>query len=484
MRHFPTSVFAFLVLASSAAWGDIPLYPIPGTPLAFTLQGRVTANPGGSVTFRHSRFGVLYFSLDNVGIYKSQTTKEIADQKLRKAVSKADVDACLAAGSWALHHGLLREFYEAASAAWKIDRTHPTVKRLAALKQKISADVAASAEQEREIQEYVKPGKPMTFVRSKHFLLLHDTPTTKPSGSKWTRSEERLRLLETVYESYLMKFCLQGLELEVPKEHLKVVLFADKVDYLKLGDRSEMELTKAAGFYHMKANTAVFYDQGTNEIFEVMDRLNKELQRGKQQAIKERSEDARDIVRFANTIQLLTRVARENQDIEVVSHEATHHLAANTGLMPVGAPVPLWAAEGLATYFESPKDAAWSGIGAVNRQRLKWYRELALDRVHSDIDFIVSDQIFTLAAADVAVVHAYGQAWALTHFLMERHFDKLVAYYRLIAQKRSKKRLPAKEYLGLFNQVFGKSKVGLDREWRQYMKSLKTDVESVLEENY
>ena len=105
------------------------------------------------------------------------------------------------------------------------------------------------------------------------------------------------------------------------------------------------------------------------------------------------------MVRLADTIQLLTEVSRENSDIEVVSHEATHHMAGNTGLMPGDAPVPIWAAEGLATYFESPKEAAWSGIGSVNEERLRWYRGLERDKMHSNIDFIVSDQIFTRAAS-------------------------------------------------------------------------------------
>jgi hypothetical protein len=261
-----------------------------------------------------------------------------------------------------------------------------------------------------------------------------------------------------------------------------VVLFANKKDFSDFGDSLKPDLSKAGGFYHKKVNVAVFFDQGTNEVYQVLDQLNRELQTHKQRAIRERSPGARDLVRFANTIQLLTEVARENSDIEVVSHEATHQLAANTGLMPNEAPVPIWAAEGLATYFESPKEAAWSGIGAVNKERLDWYRELAGDKEHSNIDFIASDRVFSHAAADEAVAHAYGQAWALTHFLMDRHCDKLVEYYRAIAQERSEEQLSGDKYLEAFERIFGKDKTGLDLEWRAYMRSLKTDVERVLEE--
>ena len=185
-------------------------------------------------------------------------------------------------------------------------------------------------------------------------------------------------------------------------------------------------------------------------------------------------------MRLADTIQLLTEVVRENLDIEVVSHEATHHLAGNTGLMPADAPVPVWAAEGLATYFESPKQAAWSGIGSVNKERLSWYKGLESDREHSNIDFIVSDQIFSRAGSQGSTLHAYGQAWALTHFLMARHFDKLFQWYLLIAAKPAGKPMTDQELVESFDQIFGKDKTALDLEWRNYMRTLKTDLELVL----
>ena len=148
--------------------------------------------------------------------------------------------------------------------------------------------------------------------------------------------------------------------------------------------------------------------------------------------------------------------------------------------MPAEAPVPVWAAEGLATYFESPKQAAWSGIGSVNQERLEWYKGLESDKEHSNIDFIVSDQVFSRAGSSGSTMHAYGQAWALTHFLMARHFDKLLQWYLLIAKKPAGKPLSDQELVESFDEVFGKDKSALDLEWRQYMRTLKTDLEIVL----
>lgn len=331
------------------------------------------------------------------------------------------------------------------------------------------------------MRQFVRGGRSMKFLRSEHFLLLHDTSDDKDKRTQKTRAEERLALLETVFSSFLLKFSLEGYDLEVPKQRLKVVLFSQKEDYMRFVEMLGPNLSKASGFYDRKNNISVFFDQGTDESFESLYKLNADLQEQKRALVKDRAPGARDVVRLADTIQLLTEVARENLDIEVVTHEATHHMAGNTGLMPGDAPVPLWAAEGLATYFESPKDAAWSGIGAVNAERLEWYKGLENDREHSNIDFIVSDRVFRLAASDGSTLHAYGQAWALTHFLMDQHFDKLIKWYKLIAAKPADKPLSADEFQATFDEVFGKDKASLDLEWRKYMRGLKTDLQMVLD---
>ena len=105
---------------TSAARADIVLYRIPSTRLAFVLEGSASANPGGTMTFRHPKYGSLYFGLEDVKRYELPSTRAMAERKLRAAVGKKDVEQCLEAARWALHHGLLDPFYEAASAAWKL----------------------------------------------------------------------------------------------------------------------------------------------------------------------------------------------------------------------------------------------------------------------------------------------------------------------------------------------------------------------------
>src|SRR5690606_516762 len=144
---------------------------------------------------------------------------------------------------------------------------------------------------------------------------------------------------------------------------------------------------------------------------------------------------------------------------------------------------PSWIHEGLATYFESPKNATWSGIGAVNSQRMEWYRALEKDREHSNIEFIVGDKIFKFAGSHGSILHGYGQAWALTHFLMDRHFAKLIEFYRKLSLMPRDIVLSPELVNSVFDSVFDPTdRKNLDMEWRQYMSRLKTDFQIAISE--
>jgi hypothetical protein len=174
-------------------------------------------------------------------------------------------------------------------------------------------------------------------------------------------------------------------------------------------------------------------------------------------------------------LDLLMDVERENSDIVVVSHECTHQMAGNTGLFPRHVNTPRWCHEGLATYFECPSDGTWAGIGAVSGRRLQAYRELSKrDRVHSNINFIIRDEVFGLPSE-----FFYSQAWAFTHFMIENHIKEFVAYYRILGDLPPDVKLSPELLEAVFTRVFGSDVVSLDNEWRQYMNRLKTETEKV-----
>lgn len=466
---------------SGAARADFVIYAVPGLDIQFVLQGEARTNPGGTVSFRHA-LGDLAFSLESVEVKQVPTTRQAFSRMFGRAQSKKDVPGLFAAAEYALKHGLLADYYKAVVEVLKIDPRNTEALRIKDLKAAMNREIPENPTQEANLRGFV-PKSGMRIALSKHFMLLYDTPEEGEDGRK-PRHKARLDLLELVYESFLLTFFSRGVDLEVPQERMEVVLFNDYRDFRTFSDNLSPELSSAAGFWVHERNVSVFYDHGTDDVYQVLDALATEQKRIADDLRRQKPvpAGANEIIRYAKTLRLIVEIYRESHDIEVVSHEATHQLAGNTGLFPRHVRIPSWVHEGLAAYFEAPNDSTWAGIGAVNRRRLKWYRDLEGDREHSNIDFIVGDQIFDYAGNVESTLHGYGQAWALTHFLMEQHFDKLIAYYRRLGQLPPDLILSEEVLTEVFNEVFGPERSGLDLDWRSYMNDLKTDLEVALDE--
>jgi hypothetical protein len=119
----------------------------------------------------------------------------------------------------------------------------------------------------------------------------------------------------------------------------------------------------------------------------------------------------------------------------------------------------------------------WAPLTANGSHGIEHWNQIA------NIDFINGDQIFSYAKSHGAKLHGYGQAWALTHFLMERHFDELMVYYRRLGEMPPDIKLSQDVLKKLFGEAFGEERSRLDIEWRNYMAGLKTDTQRILEES-
>jgi hypothetical protein len=111
------------------------------------------------------------------------------------------------------------------------------------------------------------------------------------------------------------------------------------------------------------------------------------------------------------------------------------------------------------------------------------YKMLEPDREHSNIEFIAGDQIFSYAANVGTKLMGYGQSWALTHFLMDRHFKELMTYYRRLGEMPPDIVFSPALLNKLFDGVFTSNRKALDAEWRSYMRGLRTDIQEITGED-
>ncbi|TWU56863.1 hypothetical protein Poly51_27810 [Rubripirellula tenax] len=466
-----------MLVVTGTAHADLVLYTVPGTEITLKLMGKVTVNVGGTVSCRHER-GTLHFSLSDCQIVRTQSNQKIYGSKSSAARREGTAQSHLDLALWCVEQGMLEEADKELAEAWKADPNNPQVRLMVQLVKYRRATVPSSASIEQEMRQFVKSDS-MKVARSRHYILLHDCSDADDPIYGKPIAQHRLDLLEKVYDSFYMKYALEGHPLRVPREPMRVVLFNDHADYLNFVRILSPSLKMAAGFYSPEENIAIFYRQKTDEAYEGADQLVEILKGLREEVRRNPSAAGGEIIRLAKTVELLVDIEGENKEIEVVTHEATHQLAANSGLLDREKFQVRWAHEGLASYFESPKEATWAGIGAVNEQRLGYYRILSHDPEHSSLEFVVTDRIFDYASTNGSVMSAYGQAWALTHYLMNEHLNELLAFYKKMAVddfKVERDDAWRDKTFATFKECFGDIET-LELEWRRYMRDLKTDDE-------
>jgi hypothetical protein len=472
------AVLLFELTSVKLATADFLLYTLPGAKRPIILEGKTKMLSATIMEFAYPGFPAIAFNPRDVDAVKAPSRQDEFKKFYAKAQRSKTTKDFLEAARLALQRGMLKDFYQCCSEAYKLDPKDPTLTRLIEARKRIKKPLGTHDTIESELRAQPNLPRLMKTSVSAHYVMLHDTSDSVKRGS--TRAQKRLELLENVYESYFMKFALDGVVLEPPTQHMMVLLFADEGTYLRYATSLDPDLKSASGFWSPKDNIGVFYDQGTTEEMKELTEISEELNKAKLKARKTAA--SRDVGQLANSLDLLLKIAKEEADVEVVSHEATHQLAGNTGLMPRNKLGLRWAHEGLASYFETPAAAGWGGVGAVNETRLIGYKRIARIPELSKLEFLVSDTLFDAAATNGAVLDAYGYSWALTHYLMENRFSELVTYYRKCSELAGddEGNILRKDLVEVFNDCFGDPRV-VEREFHAYMGTLKTDVQRLVE---
>lgn len=459
--------------------GDFLVYTPPGAKASIVLEGKTKLHSGNLLEFTYLGYPSVAMDRDQAVVVKAPTRLEEYRKLWFDATKSNEVADYLNAAHVALRHGRLKEFYECCSAAYKREPNHSTVTRLIEARAKIKKPVQGFAETEQKLRGITKLPS-MKVARSEHYLLLHDIDGESSTASRASRVARRLERLETVYESFFLKFALNGIVLDAPSEPLMVLLFSEERDYLRYATQLDPQLQSAAGFWSPTDNVSVFYDRSSTDEMRLLTALVEEMKRVKLQA--RGTTLSREVAQQTNSLELMVKILKDELDAEVVSHEATHQLAGNTGLMPRGKLGLSWAHEGLACYFETPSGVSSGGVGSLNPRRLQGYRRLSGDPSRNRMEFLVSDYLFDPEMPSSSVVDAYGGAWALTHFLMETDAPKLTEYYRRCAELtlEAEAGIPRSKLIELFSDVFGDI-ASLERDLREHMRDQKTDLERLRE---
>lgn len=239
------------------------------------------------------------------------------------------------------------------------------------------------------------------------------------------------------------------LKVEEPRFPLVAIIFATREEFAACVQRElGIKTGSMVAYYNLLTNRVTMYDltaqqrPGSGEVLE---------------------RDIKRILEDANCIPMVTTIV----------HEGTHQLMFNSGLQTRLADLPLWLNEGVAMFFETPDLNAtqgWNGPGRTNYSRLRDLKRYA--RAPDALELLVANDGRFKKEGD-AMLSAYAESWALTHFLINRKPIEFGRYLNFLSQKQVQQPPAAEQRLLEFKKFFGDDLSKLDEEFIQYVTRLK-----------
>ncbi len=402
---------------------------------------------------------------------------------------RAGFGARLAAVWWAIENGLTTEAAAEVRELHALDPKNAQTARMAAVLDRLDRPCS-----DQNFGAFEKAlGIETKVARGPHVLLLHQHSDDEAS--------ERIDLLERVIAGYYLMFAAQGLELSVPRSRLMSAWFADKKDYLAfLHSQGADPFATTRGYYHPTWKAVVAFDARSTpehrasrdkiaaqreelaQYSEVVDRApagsRAKVQLGGGPARTLGRTEAKTLIQRldgeATCELLMLDYNRRAIDLGTAAHEMIHQLAAASALSGRYDAFPIWLQEGLAAQFEVIRGGRWAGISRAHDLRLPDWRKvqtpLPLERLVRDAGFGHGYQ------RDL-----YAQAWALVYYLRTQRPQEFLTFIDLLRSPGSSESASAASrrdpVLGAFERAFGTDLAAVERDWRNFMGTVRTPLE-------
>jgi hypothetical protein len=282
-----------------------------------------------------------------------------------------------------------------------------------------------------------------------HFVFVY-------TSDKESANELAARL-ESVYRWNWKFMEMMGLKPRHPEYKLEIFFFGTHEEYQGYQANQGFVSEGALGFYMRTNNRSAFFDMQT---WPTIANLKEQL--------KQADGETRRYIG--------NRVARwtEHMNLEVVQHEAAHHVHFNIGLFPARGQLPRWMTEGLATMFEVPPGKSGASLGATNHYRLYQFRQIYGKKGERLPDlrlFIVDDRLWSGG-------NSYPLGWALNHYLYRRYRDKYSLWIQRLSAREEDVQVSETDRQKEFEDIFGP----VDEKWTKNFISYIADIELKMSE--
>jgi hypothetical protein len=315
-------------------------------------------------------------------------------------------------------------------------------------------------------------GETFKLKRTGHYSVIYDTSAEDVNAFG--------AAIEKTYRSCMNYTMKLGFKANRPKKKLLIYYFEQHKDYSAFAQKLGMGPLgqDMPGVYFPPINQSLFYNfrnqdtykQAREQAEAKIAQLREQL-RGGGLSTTERKRIQAEIKNLRRTATHSDTAGGDTSET-IVQHEVSHQVLWNIGFHNprLFQANPRWFAEGTAMMFETISKGKSSNIGAVNKDRLRNYRQLEAsgNLILPLRKFIQTPAYFGPQTISIA----YPQSWAIVHYL-NRAKRKQVKKYIAIINKRPKDYRPSPDReIADFEKAFGKLDDKWERKWMNWMKKV------------
>lgn len=266
-------------------------------------------------------------------------------------------------------------------------------------------------------------------------------------------SERKLALelaarLEAVYRWSVRLLEMAGIPSQRPEHKLEIYFFGTHKEFraYQALDLGVVEMG-ILGFYMPPTNRSAFFVMHDYPPFAAQ-----------LEAVKDKNIDYRERQRRQNRIDRLA----DYYNLEVVQHEAAHHIHFNIGLFNRRGDSPKWLVEGMAQMFEAPPSELGASLGTTNHYRLKEFRMIWGDKREKFDTGYLQQFLWSRPRGEFAAVD-YPLGWALCHYLWKTKKEGFYKFLKAVSELEDDVTLNPTERQKMWEDCFGP----LNEDWEK-----------------
>jgi Protein of unknown function (DUF1570) len=358
---------------------------------------------------------------------------------------------------WALQHHDLHHCAENLDKAAELDKNNPVVANYI----KVKAELDRPLPKENPGSDLISTGKLLQGFKvaqtdTHHYAVLHNLPS-----DSLAEKHGPLDRLEEGFRAYYLWWAFQGFALPVPKTRLLAVVCdsARSDDFVRLQKTLGGDATVAGSFFARRENLPIFLSKRNDPTYtklsvaaseQIEQHDHQYLLTGKRsKPLKQDLMSKIEQLKLSQTEDEARVRALSLKTLEVewektsTSHLTGRQMLFASGELPSNVNVPEWIQFGMGSFFETPLQSAWGGVGVPSPYWLPKYKEFTKlgvfkrDTALATLKRVVTDGYFRhISSSEDSEFTTKGEtaSWSLAYYLATQRTEGLHRYFQELSK--------------------------------------------------